>query len=304
MGSGWVKPAGIILLFLAGYLQPLHASDGQIVIVKSRNNSYFNQTIESLTDHVEDAVSFNVIEAESIDANTALLSRSHFVIALGLKATQMLSVRLPGKLIISAYLTQQQHDQLKLSGTTHLTVLLDQPLERYLAFTHFLFKPKAVGIINYSSIELNRRQEKILKRLNLRLNQYQSDNTRKLLGTVRQLVTQNDALLMLPEQGIYNRNTLKGILLTAYRARSPVISYSPAHVKSGALAAIYSSPADIGRHIAEVINSYNKGSLKITGGTEFARYYSISINSRVAHALGMELPAEADFSKYLNEVVK
>ncbi|MEE8364287.1 MAG: ABC transporter substrate binding protein [Gammaproteobacteria bacterium] len=302
--SGCLRLAGIILLILLGNLQPLQASGDQIVIVKSGDNSYFNQTIETLISHVEDKVSFRVIEADSIDANSALLSSSRLIIALGAKASGMLSGQLPKKFIVSAYVTQQQHNQLQLANINRMTVLLDQPLERYLAFTHFLFKPKAVGIINYSPIKLNRQQQNTLKRLGLRLNQYQSDNSRKLLGTVRQLVKRNDVLLMLPEQGIYNRNTLKGILLTAYRARAPVISYSPAHVKSGALASIYSSPADIGRHLAEVINGYTKGSPVTSGNTQFARYYSVAINSRVAHALGLELPDEAGLSQYLSEVIK
>lgn len=302
--SGWVRLAGVILLILLGSLQSLYASGDRIVIVKSGDNSYFNQTIETLISHVEDAVSFKVIDAESIGSNSALLSSSQLIVALGVKVSAMLSEQLPNKLIVSAYLTQQQHNQLQLANDNRITVLLDQPLQRYLAFAHFLLKPKSVGIINHSPIKLNRQQQDTLKRLGLRLKQYRFENTRKLLGTVRQLVKQNDVLLMLPAQEIYNRNTLKGILLTTYRARAPVISYSPAHVKSGALASIYSSPADIGRHLADVINSYTKGALDTAANTQYARYYSVSVNSRVAHALGLELPAEAGLSEYLSEVIE
>ena len=302
--SGWVKRAGAILWVLLGSLQPLYASDHQIVIVKSGDNSYFNQTIETLISHVENAVSFKVIDADSIDANADHLSSANRIIALGIKASQMVLERYPKKKLISAYLTQQQHRQLRLTNDNQLTVLLDQPLLRYLAFTKFQFNPRSVGIINHSPIELNRQQRKTLKRLKLRLKQYQSTNSRELLGTVRQLVQQNDVLLMLPEQGIYNRNTLKGILLTAYRARRPVISYSPAHVKSGALASIYSSPTDIGRHLADVLNDYGNGFADSSANVQFARYYSVATNSRVALALGIDIPDESGLSKYLNEMIK
>ena len=302
--TGWARIAGVILLILFGNLQPLYGSSDRIVIVKSGNNSYYDQTIESLIGRVEDALSFQVIDTASIDANSELLLQSQRIIALGLKAVQRVSERLPKKYVIGAYLTQQQHDQLQFSDSNHLTVLLDQPLARYLAFTRFLFRPKSVGIINHSPVELNRHQLNVLKRLKLELNQYQSDDSRKLLGRVRRLVKHNDALLMLPEQGIYNRNTLKGILLTAYRARIPVISYSPAHVTSGALASIYSSPADIGRHLADILNSYGKISPDNVNNTQFARYYSVSINSRVAHALGIDIPAETGLSKYLSEAIE
>ena len=302
--SGWVQRTGAILCVLLGSLQPLYASDHQIVIVKSGDNSYFNQTIETLISHVENAVSFKVIEADSIDANADHLSSANRIIALGIKASQLVLERFPKKKLISAYLTQQQHRQLQLANDNQLTVLLDQPLLRYLAFTKFQFNPKSVGIINHSPIELNRQQRKTLKRLKLQLNQYQSTKPRDLLSTVRQLVQQNDVLLMLPEQGIYNRNTLKGILLTAYRARRPVISYSPAHVMSGAVAAIYSSPADIGRHLADVLNDYDDGFADSSANVQFARYYSVMTNSRVAHALGIDISDESGLSKYLNEMIK
>ena len=301
--TGWVKFAALVMLLL-GNLQPLHAGSDQITIVKSKNNSYFNETIENLISNVEDAVTFNVLEAESIDANNKLLSQSNRIISLGLKATQIISERFPEKYLIAAYLTQQQQSRAKFSNDNHLTVLLDQPLERYLAFTRFLLNLKSVGIINSSPLEPTLQQQKILERLMLDLNQYQFEESRKLLGTVRQLVKQNEALLMLPEQNIYNRNTLKGVLLTAYRARIPVISYSPAHVKSGALASIYSSPADIGRHLADILNTSRKISPDKQGTTQFARYYSVAINSRVAHALGLELPEEDELEKYLSEIIQ
>ena len=302
--SGWVQRTGAILCVLLGSLQPLYASDHQIVIVKSGDNSYFTQTIETLISHVENAISFKVLDTDSIDANADLISSANRIIALGIKASQLVLERFPKKNLISAYLTQQQHRQLQLTHNNQQTILLDQPLLRYLAFTKFQFNPRSVGIINHSPIELNRQQRKTLKRLKLRLKQYQSTNSRELLGTVRQLVQQNDVLLMLPEQGIYNRNTLKGILLTAYRARRPVISCSPAHVKSGALAAIYSSPTDIGRHLADVLNDYGNGFADSSDHVQFARYYSVATNSRVARALGIDIPDETGLSKYLNEMIK
>jgi len=126
------------------------------------------------------------------------------------------------------------------------------------------------------------------------LNQYQVDRDNKLLPLLRRLLQQNDALLMLPRQSIYNRDSLKGVLLTSYRNRKPAISYSPAHVKSGALASIYSSPMDIGRHIAALVNLRLGNAAAAQPSFEFARYYSIATNARVARALGINLPSDKD----------
>ena len=108
--------------------------------------------------------------------------------------------------------------------------------------------------------------------------------------------------MMLPRQSVYNRDTLKGVLLTGYRNRKPVISYSPAHVKSGALASIYSSPIDIGRHLATLVNRQLKNPAQKTRGFEFARFYSIRTNPRIASALGIVLPAERELRSALDRL--
>ena len=109
---------------------------------------------------------------------------------------------------------------------------------------------------------------------------------------------------MLPDQSIYNRDTLKGILLTTYRSRIPVISYSPGHVKSGALAAIYSSPGDIGRHLANLINQRHEGRLNTNNKMVYAEYYSIATNQRVARSLGLKLPSEEKLRQLIDETIK
>ena len=85
----------IILLTLVPCILPLHASSDRIAIVKSGSKSYFNQTIETLISHVEDALTFKIIDAESIDANSELLNQSDRIITLGFNATQKVSERFP-----------------------------------------------------------------------------------------------------------------------------------------------------------------------------------------------------------------
>jgi ABC-type uncharacterized transport system substrate-binding protein len=107
---------------------------------------------------------------------------------------------------------------------------------------------------------------------------------------------------MLPRQSIYNQDSLKGVLLTSYLKRKPAISYSPAHVRSGALASIYSSPIDIGRHLALIVKQRLKHADSAAPAYEFARYYSITSNRRIAQALAIELPDESDLRAQLDRI--
>jgi putative ABC transport system substrate-binding protein len=301
----WIKYLCITLQVLLGSIAAQASTENQIVIVKSSDNSYFNQTIETLINRIDQSVKIRVIdEGNSSSAETSLLEKSKLAIALGLKATQAITRRFPDKPTISAYLTQQQWQAVKPSGEYQTAVLLDQPLERYLAFSHVLLNANSVGIVNFEPLKFNQKQNNILSRLKLKLSQYQVVHVDQLLPRIRQLIQRDDAMLMLPNQAIYNRDTLKGILLTSYRNRIPVISYSPAHVKSGALASIYSSPEDIGKHLGDLLNQYLDDKLKFTGTAQFARYYSIITNDRVAHSLGFKLPDASEIRQKLTETIE
>ena len=107
---------------------------------------------------------------------------------------------------------------------------------------------------------------------------------------------------MLPRGSIYNRDSLKGVLLTSYRYRKPAISYSPAHVKAGALASIYSSPADIGRHLALLVEHRLEDPSWRWPAFEYARFYSIATNRRVARSLDLDLPGEDEIRRQLDRI--
>jgi len=292
-----------IQVFLSS--SPVLADNGNsIVVVKSNNNKYFSKTIQALAKHTSGNASIEVIDIGSGNSKAELLEESGLVITLGSEANLYVSRQFPDKPIISAYLTLQQWQDFESPGKRHIAVLLDQPLERYLMFSHYLLQPRSIGIVNLSPQEINTRQSNILSEHRLKLSQYQLNHVDKLLAKIRQLVQNDDVLLMLPNQNIYNRHTLKGILLTAYRKNTPVISYSPAHVKSGALASIYSSPEDIGKHLGDLLNRHMDDPLKLSDSPQFAKYYSITTNSRVAHSFGIKLPDASEIRRILTETVE
>ena len=288
MKPGWIKGLiySLILSLVGGpaLAQPFE----RIVFVKSSDNAYFNQTIDTLVDNLERSIEHEVVLARDLNENFRRQDSNRLVVALGEAAVESLKTVGSRDVTINSYLTHEQYDNLALSQQT--TVLLDQPLERYLAFSKIALGIDSLGIIERQTLELARRQQQLLQQLGLDLTQHRVDGNNKLLPVLRSLLRYNDALLMLPNQSIYNRESLKGILLTSYRNRKPAISYSPAHVKSGALASIYSSPGDIGKHLALLINQKINNPSRALPGYEYARFYSIAINRRVAHALSIQLP--------------
>ncbi len=290
MRCSWVKG----LVYSLALLLPGQAASAQpaapILVVKSSDNSYFEQTIETLRRRVGAAASVEVVAASALDAAAATLARSRIAIALGQAAAETLQAARPEAHRINAYLTREQF--LELDPGRQTAVLLDQPLPRYLAFCRIVLGIGSVGVIVDRDEAADWGQDDLLRELDLELNLYRLDQSNKLLPVLRRLLRQNDSLLMLPRQSIYNRDSLKGVLLTSYRDRKPVISYSPAHVKSGALASIYSSPEDIGNHLALLVGQKLRDPAQRPPAFEYARFYSISSNRRVAYALSIALPDE------------
>ena len=285
---GWFK--GLVYSLLLGIggggLCAQAADIDRLVIVKSSDNSFFDQTITTLVDRLGGRIRHEIVGIDGLGADTR---PGALYVGLGLSAIEAIRARESARHAIHAYLTEEQLTGLG-PGKGHLYVLLDQPLRRYLAFTRFLLDIDSVGILSDRAEASAPEVTATLERLGLRLDRYLIDADNKLLPVLRRLLRDSDALLMLPRQSIYNRETLKGVLLTSYRQRRPVVSYSPAHVKSGALASIYSSPGDIGLHLSMLIERRLEHRLPRNTVYQYARFYSIAINYQVARSLGVVLP--------------
>ena len=282
----------ILLLMSSGFL-PLAAANVQVTIVQSNDNSFYDQTRQGLKHQLTADFQLSVISADTITTQEKRLRTSDIIITLGIDAALKISGKFTTRKIISAYITLRQQQQYQVELEDHTVVLLNQPLSRYFAFTSLMLQPESIGIINQKKLILDKRQKKTLSQFNLNLRQYELQAEANPISTVRSLLRHNDAHLMLPEENIYNRDTLKGILLTSYRSRKPVISYSPSHVKAGALASIFSSPSDIGSHLASIVGRLINKPNQVKPAVEFAQYFSVAVNKRVAHALSIKLPDEA-----------
>ena len=275
------------------------ASAQNVLIIKSANNSFFNSTIEQLINQTRKQIKFQIETLRTIKTNISLLDSSTLIITLGLNAANFLNDKKLNKPIIHSYLTEFQYLNLK-KPDNHFSILLDQPLQRYLNFIKYLLATQNIGIIKHKNNKISSKKLiELSTTFELNLEQYLFESGDNPVNMVRELLQVNDVLLSLPDPEIYNRKTLKGILLTTYRQNKPMISYSPAHVKSGALAAIYSSPENIGNQIAGLLNKFLEDKSFKPESHYFASEYGISINHRVARSLGIKLIDKKEILKNL-----
>lgn len=100
------------------------------------------------------------------------------------------------------------------------------------------------------------------------------------------VLSAHDALIATSDSSIYNASTLSTVLLTAYGYGKPVIGFSRAYVKAGALLTCYSTPGQILRQVAQYLLASPKS--KVTGAVLFyPDYFSVVENPQVSRSLGL-----------------
>jgi ABC-type uncharacterized transport system substrate-binding protein len=94
----------------------------------------------------------------------------------------------------------------------------------------------------------------------------------------------------LPDPLVYGAGVVKSVLLETYRQRVPVFAYSSAWVAAGALAAIYTSPSDLGQQAAKVTLKLLHAKPDEPMTVHAPATFRIDINEQVARSLDIAVP--------------
>lgn len=169
-------------------------------------------------------------------------------------------------------------------------IVLDQPLERYLELIRLALPQRnRVAILLGREDEMPSLGERFQARgRDFEVHMARMQNESELLGQLERLLSQSDVLLALPSPLVHNRNTVQPLLLTTYRQGVPVVAYSEAYVQAGALLALYTTPAQLGRQTVEQILQLMQG--RSLPALQVPQYFSVSVNATVARSLGLSLP--------------
>ena len=90
---------------------------------------------------------------------------------------------------------------------------------------------------------------------------------------------------------VFNTDTAKWLLYMAYQRGLPVLGFSLSYVRAGALAAVYSTPEQMGRQAAESVRRWLRDGVRTLPQATYPAYFSVAVNHSVARTLGVEAPA-------------
>lgn len=290
-----LRSALILLIFS---LLALVARAGEIAIVLADSSAPYQEFASGLQQRLKGSnwqISYVDTEPHAPERQPVAL-----IVTAGSEALRKTLASSPKVPILATLLTEHAYqNQIGTSRPPAISAIyLDQPAQRQARLLRLLFPElQRVGLL----LSEQSRQQADSLRTALAGQRLQpvsefANGEEYILPTLEALMQRSEVLLALPDPLLYSRNTIKPILITSYRHRRPVIAFSPAMVKAGALAALYSTPLQIGRQAAELL---------IAHGTHLPlpatpSKFSIDINRSVADAFGLRLPEESDlFQKLL-----
>lgn len=281
------------------------------LIVLSKQLPSYQSVATALASNID--TPSKIITLDELKLNNYDTSGFQQVVALGSKAGDNLFNKIPkDKNLFISFLPRQTYQSLlkKYKNHTRITkgkvtaIYLDQPYARQLALAR-LISPSAQSIATalgpYSENDLPLLKKAAeTHRLDLKfVTLKETDNP---IHKLQPLIRGADLFLSLPDKSVFNRTTAKWILYISFRQRIPLIGFSKKYVEAGALAAVYSTPTDIGHQTAKIIMQH--GEKKQLPEPSYSSHFSVATNETAANSLRIKIPSEADLTHKLMELEK
>lgn len=269
----------------------------RVLILHHQASGFTQQLITQLQ---QDLTSQNILVDSALHNHLGpqpqVLNDYQLIIAIGSRTSKALLDSNHNGPVLSLLIPKnlaQGFAQLYPQKTQWHSLLIDQPLERHFHLISALLGKQAnIGLIlGKLSETLQVEYQTAAKNTGHSLQIETMQQTDQLAGSIRFLSQRSDVLLMSADPEIYNKNTIRSILLSSYRHRLPVIGVSKSLTHAGAIAAIYSEPEQISQQAVKISRQIlqNKATEKHYSPDDF----SVSINFQVARSLGYRFNDEA-----------
>lgn len=289
-----------VLISTLAYAGLAYAEPARVQILLSDTGGAYAELVAGLEQQLSvrtpGQISLNVhlISENPQQLATLLASKPSLVVPVGMQATAQVLRSATPLPVLSLLMTEDSYTALLPASTTAQTrsaIFLDQPLSRQLNLLQLLL-PRARHVITLESAASRSKQIE-LKALSmqrgLQLETQAVAPGSNPIKALTPLLEQADVLLALPDPAIFNRSSLQAILLTTYRSEIPVLGFSQAYVRAGALSAVHSTAQQIGKQAGDWIADMAQSGNWQLGAPRHPIYYSVSVNRQVAQSLGIRV---------------
>ncbi len=307
-----IPAVAFVLAFLFVSTFSAVAVAAQIYVVKSGEEKIYQAVVDEFIDSWKQICSNNTLtQCKSDIKNLAIqeggdfpqTSRSDIIITIGSRAADNVMDLKTDARVLHALLPRDTYLTLHTSNHSpdHSVIFLDQPLERKLRLAQLVKPGKTrIGILlGPVSKSIKPRLDELITGSSMVLNIETVENSEQVGPKLGELFKHSDILVSIPDPVVFNRKTIRSVLLSSYHNRIPVIGFSQAYVKAGALAAVHSTPEDIGKNIAHFLSTLPENPEVRKSTSEYPSFFSVSINEDVAHSLGIQLQNSEELKNIL-----
>ena len=293
---------------IAGVLVCLGLHANTLGIVTSGQGPAYDEFVDAVRNELKTLPGLKIyLIALDGDANAVPLPEDTFmVLTVGVQATRRFVTEPDGRLpILGVMVPRASFEALTpvaRSPRRISVIYLDQPPQRQIDLIRALLPAVrniglVVGPTNQRDLDAIRT---FVANKGLSIVTEKASRDTELYPALQSVLKSSDVLLALPDPYVVNVATAQNLLLTSFRFRVPVIGYSAAYVRAGALAAAYSTPRQIGVEAAQIVRQTWRGAA--LPAPRYPRNFSIATNRALARSLELNLPDEASVQQRLQSL--
>lgn len=279
-GTGWLHAAGVLIV-----VSDRSASYGEV------RDSLVAELARNGVPRADMAVR---LLTEMPVADGAPLERSRLIVTLGHQALKQVLAQESHPPVIAAMVPRAVFERVvgeagRKQQSTVTAQYLDHPLTRQLdLLTLALPGAKKVGVLwGADSVVYQRSLTAAAQARGLELVSGVVGADDSIFAGLKAALDGADVMLAVADSQVFNSANLSNILLTTYRARIPVVAFSPAYVRAGALLSLHTSPIQMGVHAANMARSFLQTG--VLASPQYPLDYVVGVNEYVARSLGLNV---------------
>lgn len=272
------------------------ARAADVLIVVADSGPAYLEAAQAVMRELANPITATVTTAEEFERSPR--QAPALVIALGTRALRAVMAAGASRPVVatlvprSAYEHEVMGNSRTLSPVATTAVYLDQPFARQLNLLRLVVPKKVrIGVLASAATEETvRRIDAAARDRGLSVVREMVASSQEIPDALARLLGESEVLLALPDPAIFNAGNIHNILYSALRAQQPMIGFSSAYVRAGALAAVYSNPQQVGRQAGEIAAKTIAGAP--LPPPQYPRLFSVSVNPTVARTLGLNIDDE------------
>jgi putative ABC transport system substrate-binding protein len=289
----------LALFCLAAFGAPDRAGAAEIAILKSADLAAYNQAVAGFKAAMPSSTTFIEYDMQGDVARGQKLARkirasdATLLLAVGVKAALVAKLEIVDIPVIFCMVLDPAKHDLKAPNMTGIR--LEIPLNRqFSAMRSVLPSLKRIGVL-YDPEKTGYLVEEarlLAKSMGIELVAKQVGTEKEVPVALRALLSQVEALWLVPDSTVLTEDSLKFVLGTALDLNVPVVGFSSELVRSGAIVGLSVSYEDVGRQAGVLAKKMLTDEYKPSSATLPPDRLRLALNLKTAKFLGITISPE------------